>query len=117
MSFCLHSDAKLETEASCKDGFMQVNILVEDGESSAQGPLQSVSDAWPWSCSRHTACHHSTRTCYTRCKKASNVRAAALCTAQCMHPERRSLLQEILLLQGSNRPLNIHLSGQECMKK
>ena len=40
----------------------------------------------------------------TRCKTVSNMPAAALNTAQCMHPKRRSLSQERLLLQGYDRP-------------
>ena len=41
----LCSEARLETARIF--GFMQVSILVEVDESSAQGVLQSISDAWP----------------------------------------------------------------------
>ena len=43
--------------------------------------------------------------------------AAALNIAQCMHPKTRSLSQERLLLLGSDRPTNISVPEQECLKK
>ena len=47
MIFHLRSDAKLETGPSGKD--LWFHAPVGDDESSAQGALQSVCDAWPQS--------------------------------------------------------------------